>query len=109
MNVLSGDPSHKSHNADKYPTMHCFVAEMYTHLHIYVTKWYTVGYGGDALWGLCNNQVGGYIIDDNFSNVFLNENIESLTKFLLNSVLYVNDNSAMVKLFSNQWWPNLMI
>ena len=29
-----------------------------------------MGYGGDALWGLCNNQDGGYIIDANFSNVF---------------------------------------
>ena len=33
------DPSHKSHNAsDKYPTMHHFVTEMCTHVHISVTK-----------------------------------------------------------------------
>ena len=43
--------SHKSHNAlDKYSTMHHFVAEMCTHVHISVTKWRVVGYGTGALW-----------------------------------------------------------
>ena len=38
-------PSHKSHNApDKYPTMDHFVTEMYTHVHISVTKWCILGY-----------------------------------------------------------------
>ena len=33
------DPSHKSHNAlDKHPTIHHFVTEMCTHVHISVTK-----------------------------------------------------------------------
>ena len=36
--------SHKSHNAsDKYPTMHHFVTEMCTHVHISVTEWCIVG------------------------------------------------------------------
>ena len=38
------DPSDKFHNAsDKYPTMHHFVTEMCTHVHISVTKWCIVG------------------------------------------------------------------
>ena len=42
-------PSHKSHNAlDKYPTMHNFVTEMYTHVHISVTKWCIAGHGMGA-------------------------------------------------------------
>ena len=46
-------PSHKSHNAsDKYPTMHHFVTEMCTRVHISVTKWWIVGYGMDAFWDL---------------------------------------------------------
>ena len=44
-------PFHKSHNAsDKYPTMHHFVTEMCTCVHISVTKWCIVGYGTGALW-----------------------------------------------------------
>ena len=50
------DPSHKSHNAlDKYPTMHQFVTEMCTHVHIPVTKWCIVGYVTGALWDLYNS------------------------------------------------------
>ena len=38
-------PPHKSHNATvPYPTMHHFVTEMCTCVHISVTKWRTVGY-----------------------------------------------------------------
>ena len=51
------DLSHNSHNAsNKYPTMHHFVTEMCTHVHISVTKWCIVEYGTDALWdmGLVN-------------------------------------------------------
>ena len=44
---------HKSQNAsEKYPTMHHFVAEMCTHVHISVTKYCIVGYGTDAFWDL---------------------------------------------------------
>ena len=47
------DPSHKSHDApDKYPTMHHFVTEMCTGVHISVTKWCIMGYGTGALWDL---------------------------------------------------------
>ena len=47
------DPSHKSQNASMpYPTMHHFVTEMCTHVHISVTKWCIVGYLFDALWDL---------------------------------------------------------
>ena len=43
--IQSIDPSHKSHNAsDKYPTMHHFVTEMCTYVHISVTKWCIMGY-----------------------------------------------------------------
>ena len=39
------DPSHKSHNAsDICPTMHHFVTEMCTHVHISVTNWCIVEY-----------------------------------------------------------------
>ena len=49
--------SHKSHNAlAKYPTMHHFVTEMCTHVHISATKWCIVGYGTDALWDLWNHR-----------------------------------------------------
>ena len=52
---LSTDPSQESHNAsDKYPTMHYFVTEMCTHVHISVTKQCIVGYENGALWDLCN-------------------------------------------------------
>ena len=52
------NPSHKSHNAsDIYPTMHHFVTEMCTHVHISVTKWCIVGYETDALWDLCNRSI----------------------------------------------------
>ena len=43
-------PSHKSHNAQTYPTMHHFVTEMCTHVHISVTQWCIVGYSTVALW-----------------------------------------------------------
>ena len=47
------DSSHNSHNAlDKYPTMHHFVTEMCTCVHISVTKWSIVGHGTVALWDL---------------------------------------------------------
>ena len=49
-------PSHKSHNAlHQYPT--CIVTEICTHVHISVTKWWIVGYGNGALWGLCNMSI----------------------------------------------------
>ena len=44
------DPSRKSHNAsDIYPTVHHFVTEMCTHVHISVTNWCIVGYGTDGI------------------------------------------------------------
>ena len=47
------DLSCKSHNAPIiYPTMHHFVTEMCTCVHISVTKWCIVGYISDALWDL---------------------------------------------------------
>ena len=43
-------PFHKSHNAPvPYPTMHHFVTEMCTRVHISVTIWCIVGYLSDAL------------------------------------------------------------
>ena len=45
----------KSHNAPlPYPTMHHFVTEMGTCVHISVTKWCIVGYLFNALWNLCD-------------------------------------------------------
>ena len=40
------------------PTMHHFVAEMCTPVHMSVTKWYIAGYGTDALWDLCDKFIG---------------------------------------------------
>ena len=38
--ILAIDPSYKSYNIlDKYPTLHHFVTEICTHVHISVTKW----------------------------------------------------------------------
>ena len=38
------DPSHKSHNSlENYPTMHHFVTEICTHVHISITNWCIVG------------------------------------------------------------------
>ena len=52
-------PSNKSHNPlGKYPTMHHFVTEMCTHVHISVTKWCIVGYLHHTLWDLCNRSTG---------------------------------------------------
>ena len=58
-------PYHKSHNAlDKYPTMHNFVTEMCTHVHISVTKWCIVWYGTGALWDLSS------LVKVKFSHLF---------------------------------------
>ena len=44
-NSYARDPYRKFHNVlDKYHTMHHFVAEMCTHVHIYVPKWCIVGF-----------------------------------------------------------------
>ena len=52
------DPTHKPHSAPvSYPTMHHFVTEMCTHVHISVTKWCIVGYGTGVLWDLCYRSV----------------------------------------------------
>ena len=52
------DPYHKCHNApDPYPTMHHFVTEMCTYVHISVTKWCIVGCLSDALWDLWNGSI----------------------------------------------------
>ena len=52
------DPFHKSHNASYiYPTMHHFVTEMCTHVHISVTKWCIVGYRTGALWDLRDGSI----------------------------------------------------
>ena len=49
------DRSHKSRYApDKCPTMHQFVTEMCTHVHISVTNWCIVGYGSSLMWYLWN-------------------------------------------------------
>ena len=46
------NPSHRTHNASvKYSTMHHFLTEMCTHVHISVTKWWIVGYGAGTFWG----------------------------------------------------------
>ena len=48
----------KPHNASgKYPTMHHFVTEMCTHVHISDTKWYIVGYGTGAVWDLWDESI----------------------------------------------------
>ena len=45
------DLLHKSHSAPvSYPTMHRFVEEMCTCVHISLTKWCIVGYYTAALW-----------------------------------------------------------
>ena len=43
--------SHETRNTlTKYLTMHHFVTEMCTHVHISVTKWCTMEYGTSSLW-----------------------------------------------------------
>ena len=58
MHTLTIDLLHKSHNTSvPYPTMHHFVTEMCTCVHISVTKWCIVGYLYDALWDLWNGSI----------------------------------------------------
>ena len=60
---MSIDPSHKSHNAPVlYPTVHNFVTEMCTCVHISVTQWCIVGYLSDALWDLWDGAIAHHII-----------------------------------------------
>ena len=52
------NPYHKSLSAsDKYPTIHHFVTEMCTDVHISVTKWCIVEYGTGILWDLCDRSI----------------------------------------------------
>ena len=52
------DLSHKSHNAPvPDPTMHHFVTEMCTCVHISVTKWCIAGYLSGALWDLHDGSI----------------------------------------------------
>ena len=59
----------KSHNAPvPYPTMHHFVTEMCTCVHISVTNWCIVGYLLDALWDLWDGSIHvEYICDKQIS------------------------------------------
>ena len=58
------EPSHKSHTAfDQYTTMHHFLTEMCTQVHISVTKQCIVGYWTGALWDyLCNRSISYKLI-----------------------------------------------
>ena len=59
----STDPSHNSHNAlVKNPTMHHFVIEVCTHVHIPLTKWCIEGYMAVAFWYLCNRSTSWLLI-----------------------------------------------
>ena len=49
--------SHDHSESVPYPSMHHFVTEMCTHVHISVTTWCIEGYGTDALWHLCNRSM----------------------------------------------------
>ena len=54
----NADLVHKSHNAPiPYPTMHHFVSEMCTCVHISVTKLCIVGYWSNVLWDLWDGSV----------------------------------------------------
>ena len=56
--MLTIDLLHKSHNTPVLdPTMHHFVTEMCTCVHISVTKWCIVGYLSNALWGLWDGTI----------------------------------------------------
>ena len=51
---------HESHNAlVPYPTMHHFVTEICTCVHISVTKWSVVGHLSNALWDLWDGSIFG--------------------------------------------------
>ena len=65
--------SHKSHNAsDIYPTIHHFVTEMCTHVHISVAKWCIVGYMIGALWDLHDRSVRwDLLMPINFQHPFI--------------------------------------
>ena len=45
----------------QYPTMHHFITEICTRVHISVTNRRIVGYGTDAAWDLCNWSIEGRI------------------------------------------------
>ena len=66
------DMLHKSHKAlVPYPTMHLFVAQMCTCVHISVSKWYIVGYLSNALWYLCIWVVWIYFLETLYCTEFL--------------------------------------
>ena len=59
---ISVHPFHKSHNAsEEYPTMHHFITEMCTYVHISVTKWYIVGFTTGALWDLWDGSIRSFL------------------------------------------------
>ena len=64
------NPSCRSHNAFvKCPTMHYFLTEMCTRVHISVTKWCIVGYGACALWDICNWSIEGIVLKRKYRNI----------------------------------------
>ena len=56
--LWAGNDRHKSHNAsNKYPTMHHFLIEMCTHMHISATKWCIVTHGTGVMWDLSSRSI----------------------------------------------------
>ena len=112
------DPSHKSHNAsEKYPTMHLFVTEMCTRVHISVTKWCIVGYGTGALWDLRD----GSIVDANKKEISMRRITSTLwwestvnnPRWPVDSLKGTHKGPIMRKAFPRhdviimikRWWP----
>ena len=64
LSVTRMDPFHRSHNvSDKYPTMHHFLTEICTCVHISVTKWFIVEYVTSGLWDLWDGSLAVIFAD----------------------------------------------
>ena len=99
------DPSHKSnHASDKYPTLHHFVTEMCTSVHISVTKWCIVGYGTGVLWDLCNRTIDIPPLMWHSQPLFLAPNYDQFSQSTTCSILSCNIHSIIY-----QWWPCAVI
>ena len=97
MNWYHIDLLHKTHHAPvTYLTMHHFVAEMCTCVHISVKKWCIVGYFSNALWDLWYGSIapsGSY-----FSAIFIrNSNISNEFEIVVCKISAISFRPQYVK------------
>ena len=88
---------HKSHDAQmSYPTMHHFVTEICTCVHISVTKWCIVGYLANILWDVWDG------LDNMVAITAKTDSITHIITLLVKS-LYLLENRVPVE--DIHWYP----